>query len=90
MAEGRGGKVLLGFVLLHVLCCGLPLLLAAGAFGGTGALLGSPLLLAAGAVAVMAAVALAVRQVRGRRDDACCTPTGAAQQRGASRLPEHR
>ncbi len=89
MAEGRGGRLLLGLVLVHVLCCGVPLLLAAGALGGAGALLRSPVLLAGGAVAVLAAVGLAVGRVRGRRE-ACCARPGLTQRPGAFRLPERR
>ncbi len=73
--SGQGGKFLAGFVVLHVLCCGLPLLVAAGAFTGAGALLGNGALVAAGLLAVLAAVAVAVQ--RGRRpagDDCCRTP----------------
>jgi hypothetical protein len=74
--QGKGGRLLAGFVVLHVLCCGLPLLIAAGAFTGAGVLLGSGALVAAGLLAVLAAVAVAVR--RGRRagqDDCCPAPT---------------
>ena len=60
MFEGRGGKMLLGMGLLHLVCCGVPLLLAAGALGGAGALLGSPALLAVGALAALVVVGLVV------------------------------
>lgn len=36
MAQGRQGRLVVGFVALHVLCCGLPLLLGAGFLGGAG------------------------------------------------------
>ncbi len=74
--SGRGGRLLAGFVVLHVLCCGLLLLGGAGAFTAARALLGNGALFAAGLIAVLAAVAVAVR--RGRRsagDDCCRTPT---------------
>jgi predicted lipid-binding transport protein (Tim44 family) len=71
--SGQGGKLLAGFVALHVLCCGLPLLIAAGAFTGAGAVLGNGTLLAAGLLAVLAAVAFAARRSR-RPDDCCRTP----------------
>lgn len=74
--SGRGGKLLAGFVVLHVLCCGLPLLLAAGAFTGAGALLGSGALVAAGLLMVAVAVAVAVRRGRRAAQDGCC-PTNA-------------
>lgn len=73
---GRGGRLLTGFVLLHVLCCGLPLLIAAGAFTGAGAVLGSGALVAAGLLAVLAAVAVAVRRARRAGQDDCCNMTG--------------
>jgi hypothetical protein len=74
--SGRGGRLISGFVVLHVLCCGLPLLVAAGAFTGAGALLGNGALVAAGLLAVLAAVAVAIRGGRGPAGDDCCrTPT---------------
>lgn len=52
--QGNRTKLVVGgFVLFHVLCCGLPLLIAAGAFGATGLLVGSPWLITA--VLVLAA-----------------------------------
>ena len=74
--SGQGGKLVAGFVVLHVLCCGLPLLLAAGAFTGAGALLGNGALVAAGLLAVLAAVAAAVRRARRSDQDDCCSTTG--------------
>ncbi|MHB1172835.1 MAG: hypothetical protein ACYCZY_10165 [Lacisediminihabitans sp.] len=41
-----------GILLLPVLCCGLPLLIAAGAFGALGAVLGSPWVIAVAVVLV--------------------------------------
>jgi predicted lipid-binding transport protein (Tim44 family) len=79
--SGQGGKLVAGFVALHVLCCGLPLLIAAGAFTGAGALLGNGTLLAAGLLAVLAAAAFAVRRSRRPSDDDCCR-TPAASDRG--------
>jgi hypothetical protein len=74
--SGQGGKLLAGFVVLHVLCCGLPLLIAAGAFTGAGTLLGNGALVATGLLAVLAAVAVAVRRGgRSAGDDCCGTPT---------------
>jgi hypothetical protein len=72
---GRGGQLLAGFVVLHVLCCGLPLLIAAGAFTGAGALLGNGAVVAAGLLAVLAAVAVAVRRARRSGQDDCCSTT---------------
>lgn len=75
--SSRGGKLLGGFVVLHVLCCGLPLLIAAGAFTGAGAVLGSGALVAAGLAAVAVAMALAVRRSRRAADNADCCPADA-------------
>ncbi len=69
--SGQGGRVLAGFVVLHLLCCGVPLLIAAGAFTGAGAAMGSTTLLAVG----VAAAAVAVRRARrapGTADSDCC------------------
>lgn len=41
MLEGRGGKMVLGMGLLHLVCCGLPLVLAAGALRCGGGAAGS-------------------------------------------------
>jgi hypothetical protein len=55
-----------GVVLLAALCCGLPLLIAAGAIGTVGAALGNPATIsAASAVLVLAAVAWFVSRRRG-------------------------
>jgi membrane protein implicated in regulation of membrane protease activity len=74
--SGRGGRVLAGFVVLHLLCCGLPLLIAAGAFTGAGAAaLGSTTLVAMGVAAAVVAVLFAVRRARSGRgsvDGDCC------------------
>lgn len=77
MAEGRGRHLVAGLVVLHLLCCGLPLLIAAGVLGGTGALTSSPALLAAGAAVLVAAGAVAVTRLRPSRSattEACCPP----------------
>jgi hypothetical protein len=71
--SGQGGKLVAGFVVLHVLCCGLPLLLAAGAFTGAGAVLGNGALVAAGVLAVLAAVAVAGRRGRRAGQEDCCS-----------------
>ncbi len=72
--SGQGGRLLAGFVVLHILCCGLPLLIAAGAFTGAGAALGSAALVAVGVAAAAAAVLLAVhaRRAPGTADSDCC------------------
>lgn len=87
MDEGRRGRLVVGFVALHVLCCGLPLLLGAGVLGGAGALLGSPLLLA---TAVLALVVAAVGVRARRRGKACCSPTELPPPAGATGLAQPR
>lgn len=61
---GRGGKVLVGFVVLHVLCCGALLLGGAGLLAAGGGLLGQPLLVAAAVLVALAAVAVGVHRAR--------------------------
>jgi hypothetical protein len=69
-----------GFLLLPVLCCGLPLLIAAGALGAVGSVLGNPWVIAAAVVVILAAVAWFARRRTGgtrdraTRDDSCCPP----------------
>lgn len=68
--QRKGSGLWLGLAaLLPIACCGLPLLVAAGAAAGTGAIHGG----AAGVVLLAAAVILAVVTVRRRRDAACRT-----------------
>jgi hypothetical protein len=86
--SGQGGRLLAGFVVLHVLCCGLPLLIAAGAFTGAGALLGNGALVAAGLLAVLAAVAVALRRGRRSVDDDCCRTPAASD--AADPVPSER
>lgn len=70
----RTALTTIGVVLLPVLCCGLPVLIAAGALGATGSVLGSPWLIG-GAVAVLLGVVMwRVRRASGSGDDACCPP----------------
>ncbi len=76
MDQGRVGKLLAGFLALHVVCCGLVLLLGAGVLSSAGTLLGSPLLIAGGLGALAVG---SLRMVRRRRRAACCTPADAAR-----------
>jgi hypothetical protein len=64
MGQGSGGRLLVGFVVLHVLCCGVLLLGGAGLLAAAGGLLGQPLLVAGGALLLVVAVGLAVRRAR--------------------------
>jgi hypothetical protein len=77
MSDSRSdGKLVLGFVVLHVLCCGLPLLIAAGVVTGVGGLLRNPLVLAVGVGTLIAAVLPALRRAGATRDGECCPPPG--------------
>lgn len=74
--RGRRTLTTLGLVSLPILCCGLPLLIAAGAFGALGSVLGNPWLIGA---ATLALIAVIVRRVRGEPahppdPDNCCAP----------------
>jgi membrane protein implicated in regulation of membrane protease activity len=73
--SGQGGKLLVGFLALHVLCCGVLLLGGAGALTAAGALLGNGALVAAGLVAVLAVVAVGLWRSRREFDDDCCRTT---------------
>ncbi len=75
MPAARGGKVVLGVVLLHAVCCGVPLLVAAGVFTSGRALLRLPLLIMVGAVLAVAAVVVALRRGGRTQPDACCAPS---------------
>ncbi len=61
-----------GAVVLMLLCCAGPALLAAGALGSLGAFLGNPLVILAGSVVAAAAVIGVGR--RHSRGAACCPP----------------
>jgi hypothetical protein len=79
MSDSRsGGKLLLGAVVLHVPCCGLPLLTAAGVVTSVGGgLLRNPLMLAVGVGTLIAVVLPALRRAGATRDDEFCAPPGA-------------
>jgi hypothetical protein len=72
--SGQSGKLVAGVVVLHLLCCGLPLLFAAGAFAGSGALLGSGMLVAVGVAGLATAAVVAVGRARRGSDPQCCAP----------------
>jgi hypothetical protein len=77
--SGQTGKLVAGFVVLHVLCCGLPLLIAAGAFTGFGAALGNGTWVAVGIVALAVAVLGWTRRARRSNDVECCAPAASAK-----------
>lgn len=59
-------------ILLPVLCCGLPLLIAAGALGGLGAALGNPWVVGAGALLAALVVWRFGRRAPGTAGQDCC------------------
>jgi membrane protein implicated in regulation of membrane protease activity len=76
----RTALAAVGFLLLPALCCGLPLLIAAGALGAVGSVLGNPWVIGAAIVAVVAAVVwFARRRTSATRDDSCCPPPSLGQ-----------
>ena len=90
--SSRTGLAVGGFVLLHVLCCGLPLLIAAGALGTAGSFLGNPWIILA-AVALAAAVLLwALRRRRpntsGDKENCCAPVTSSGEDRNAGRTTQ--
>ncbi len=78
MLKSPGGRLMLGFGLLHLLCCGVPLLVAAGVLTGAGGVLGSPVVLVAGVALLALAVVLGVRRAALPRPDDCCVPPAPA------------
>jgi len=74
----RNAVAVLGLLLLPLVCCALPVLIAAGALGGLGAALGSPWLIGTAAILIVAGLARLVRRhVVGRHN--CCPPAGTVQ-----------
>jgi hypothetical protein len=79
-------------VVLALLCCAGPLVLASGAVAGVGALVHSPWLIAAGAPlliwVIVLTVARIVRRRRGNTADDRCPPRRGANSRVEQRAPE--
>ncbi|MQB02519.1 MAG: hypothetical protein GEU78_20335 [Actinobacteria bacterium] len=59
--DRRGGLSTGALLLLPALCCGLPLLIAAGALGTIGSVLGNPWVIGAAGVVVLGFVASRIR-----------------------------
>ncbi|HEU5006829.1 MAG TPA: hypothetical protein VFT67_07650 [Jatrophihabitantaceae bacterium] len=83
MSEPRGPSqagllATLGVVVVAVLCCAGPALLAGGALAGLGGLLRNPWLIGVGAVIVVTAISLAMR--RRRRAAGTTTAEGCTSQ----------
>lgn len=70
--DGPSPLTTAGLLMLPVLCCGLPLLIAGGALGGLGAVLGNPWIIAAAAAVVVGVVAW--RRRHSTPSDADCSP----------------
>jgi mercuric ion transport protein len=64
----------IGVVLLMILCCAGPALLASGALAGLGAWLGNPWVIAAAVLLAVGAFTFVVHR-RAQRRAACCPPT---------------
>ena len=85
-SKGQGNRAALavgGFFLLHLLCCGLPLLIAAGALGAVGSVLGNPWVIAAAlvlAAVTMARALLRRREVVPGETEDCCGPGSVSDQ----------
>lgn len=66
---------MVGLLLLPVLCCALPLLIAAGAVGAVGSMLGNPWVIGAAALLLLVAMVWSARRRGGAtRDDSCRSP----------------
>ncbi|AFM20156.1 MULTISPECIES: hypothetical protein [Actinomycetes] len=72
-----------GFLLVPIVCCGLPVLIAAGALGAVGSVLGNPWVIGTAVVVVLAAVTRFARRRVTRhgatRDNSCCPPVPPAR-----------
>jgi hypothetical protein len=71
MGQGSGGKLLVGFVVLHVVCCAVLLLGGAGLLAVAGGLLGQPMLVAGGALLLVVAVGFTIRRARSASGPGC-------------------
>jgi hypothetical protein len=67
----HGWAAALGLMLLPILCCGLPLLIAAGGLGVIGSVLRNPLVIGAAVLILVGLVVWAVRRRTAGSADAC-------------------
>ncbi|GAA1640728.1 hypothetical protein GCM10009700_29360 [Brevibacterium sanguinis] len=90
--SSRTGLAVGGFVLLHVLCCGLPLLIAAGALGAAGSFLGNPWVILAAVALAGAGLLMALRRrrpgVSGEMEDCCASAAASGEDRNADRTSQ--
>ncbi|MGH3863794.1 hypothetical protein [Actinokineospora sp.] len=79
-----------GLVVLPIICCALPVLIATGALAAAGSALGDPWVIGAAAVALLVLVAYRVRgrQPTSADDSACCQPEPAADDPDSSSEPK--
>lgn len=91
---GLGTLATIGIVALPVLCCALPVLIAAGALGAVGSVLGNPWVIGTGLAIALAVVAIPLRRradrAAGAADNACCPPEppAHAEQSDHNRRPQ--
>ena len=82
-----------GFFLLHALCCGLPLLIAAGALGAAGSILANPWVITAAVLLAVGVVVWALqRRHKGASGDTrgCCAPAaGSDHDPAPGRITQH-
>jgi hypothetical protein len=95
--EGRRTALATGAVLLlSVLCCGLPLLIAGGALAGLGSALGNPWVIGAGVALLLGVLTWRLRQHATNStpsgDPGCCAPEQPSrdQPRETTESPTHR
>lgn len=96
-SKGQGNRTALavgGIVLLHLLCCGLPLLIAAGALGAAGSALGNPWVIAAAAALAASALIWTLRRRRrqgapGETEDCCASGAVSDQDPAQDRIMQH-
>jgi len=91
--ERRGGLLgtlgMVGVMLLPIICCAGPVLLASGALAGLGGVLVSPWLLAPAAILLAGALAWWMRRRSTAGGDSCCPPATRTDQHDRDLLRKH-